>query len=244
MDVMTIPSRRASARDCAAGAAVAVLGMSNVATNRWLPPAAYVPWNLTVSAGLIVLARRSGCCAAELGADPRRLRGSLHAGAVGAGVVAAGYAFLLCTPARNVLRDDRVTSLRTTTALGQLLLRIPLGTVLAEEVAFRGVLPALLASPRRPAWLPGTIASLLFGLWHVLPSRELFRANVGFGGAAATAPGGAVPLAVGATTLAGWVLHSLRRRAGHLAAPLVVHLATNVLGFLGARLTGRQHSGM
>jgi CAAX protease family protein len=45
--------------------------------------------------------------------------------------------------------------------------RIPLGTVVLEEVAFRSVLPALAA--RRYGISGGVlIASALFGLWHVL----------------------------------------------------------------------------
>jgi membrane protease YdiL (CAAX protease family) len=155
---------------------------------------------------------------------------------VWAGAVAAGYGIALGAPAAaDVFRDDRVTSLGTTSARAHLLLRIPLGTALAEEVAFRGVLPAMLASPRRPAWLPGALASLLFGLWHVLPSRDLVQRNAGLRRVLAPAPRGAVVLAVGITALAGGVLQALRKRTGHLVAPFTVHLATNVLGFLAAR---------
>jgi uncharacterized protein len=189
-----------------------------------------------VAAGLVVLARRSGCNAADLGADPRHLRHSLRVGRVGAGMVAAGYGIVWGAPAAaDAFRDDRVTSLGTRNALFHLLFRIPLGTVLAEEVAFRGALPALLASPRRPGWLPGALASLLFGLWHVLPSRDLVHANAGLRRVVAPASRSAVVLAVGVTTLAGGALQALRQRTGHLAAPVVVHLATNVLGFLAAR---------
>jgi uncharacterized protein len=226
-------------RDRAAGMAVAVLTGSNLLTNSWLPPAAYVPWNVSIGASLIALARSSGCHPVEIGADPRRLRGALMVGGVGAGVVAIAYGIAVRTPAgKEFFRDDRVTSVGTTTALWQLFVRIPLGTVLMEEVAFRGVLPALLTSSRRPLWLPGTISSLLFGLWHVLPSRDLPLANAGVRRAlGAKVSGHATVLAVGVTTLGGVGLNLLRQRTGHLAAPIAVHLATNVLGFLGARLT-------
>jgi uncharacterized protein len=233
--------QQAITRDRAAGVAVVMLGASNLATNRWLPPAAYVPWNLAMTAGLVALARSSGCHAAEMGGDPRCLRRGLEVGGAGAGFVAAAYGMALRSHVgADLFRDDRVTMIGTTTALWHLLMRIPLGTVLTEEVAFRGVLPALLTSSSRPVWLPGTLSSMLFGLWHVLPSRELPRANLGVRRAIGeTASGHVVALAVGVTTLGGGVLHCLRQWTGHLVSPVAVHLATNMLGFLAARLTGR-----
>ena len=65
------------------------------------------------------------------------------------------------------------------------LVQIPLGTVVLEEVAFRGVLPALMgASPAiRWRWVPVLGASILFGLWHILPSIGIDNANAAVGGA-------------------------------------------------------------
>lgn len=229
----------APTRDRAAISAIAVLGASNVLTNRWLPSGAYVPWNVAMSAGLVSLARQAGCHAADLGADPRHLRAGLWGGATGAVVIAAGYGLtLVAGVGAQLFRDDRVSSLDTPQAWWHLLMGIPLGTVWTEEVVFRGVLPAVLTSQRRPAWMPRAVASLLFGLWHVLPSRELLRANRGVGRAAGTTTSaGAVTLTVGSTALAGAVLHVLRERTGHLAAPMAVHLTANALGFVVARLT-------
>jgi membrane protease YdiL (CAAX protease family) len=230
---------RTTARDRAACAAVGVLAASNVVTNRCLPPGGYVPWNLALTAALLAIARRSGCSTAELGLGFDRLPSSVRAGAAGAAVVAAGYALALRSDAcSDLFRDDRATSLGAATARQYLLLRIPLGTVLAEEVAFRGVLPALVTSRRQ--WMPGAISSLLFGVWHILPSLELVRANVGVERAVGTSPGRAVALAVGTTALGGGVLQALRQRTGHLAAPAAVHLAANLLGFIGARVVGRR----
>lgn len=194
-----------------------------------------------MSASLVALARRAGCGTAELGAEPRHLRRALRVGGAGAVIVAISYGALLVNgDGPDVFRDRRVTSLGSRTALSHLLLRIPLGTVLPEEVVFRGVLPALLSSSRRPGWFPGAVASVLFGLWHVLPSIELARANVAVGRVVGGGmPARAVTAAVGATTVAGCVLHGLRHWTGHLAAPVAVHLATNVFGFLGARFAGR-----
>ena len=224
----------------AAGVAISVAGVSNVVTNRWLPPTLYVPWNLGMAGALVLLARFSGSTAHDLGLDRRHLVGSLQAGALGAGIVAAGYGLALLTPLESDLfHDDRVLALPRTTSLWHLMVRIPFGTVLAEEVTFRGVLPALLAAGRGPAWLPGAVSSLLFGLCHVLPSLELARANVAMRRLVHTRAPGVPVFAVATSTLAGLVLHLLRRRTGHVAAPLLTHLAANTLGFVIARLSQR-----
>ena len=47
------------------------------------------------------------------------------------------------------------------------LARIPVGTAVFEEVAFRGVLPGLIARTTTEPAAVG-LSSLLFGLWHVL----------------------------------------------------------------------------
>jgi membrane protease YdiL (CAAX protease family) len=221
-------------------AAISLLTASNVMTNRVLPAPAYVPWNLGLAATLVALARRAGCDDAALGLDARDLRRGMSGGAAGALVVAAAYAALLTSPAgRQAFEDRRVTSLSMATAWWHVLARIPLGTAVAEEVAFRGVLPALLQGAARPDWAPGAVSSLLFGLWHILPARDLRQEHAAVEGLASThGPARVLAVQVAAMTVAGGVLHHLRRRTGHLAAPIGVHVATNVLGFAAARWLG------
>ena len=235
----TVTEESTVTRDRAAGVAVAVLAVSNVVGNRMLPTGGYMPWNVTVASVLLQLARRSGCDDADLGLAASGLRSGVRAGAIGAAVAAAAYAVVVGR-APGALQDERATSLPSRQALWHGLVGIPLGTVLTEEIAFRGVLPALLARPDRPAWLPGAAASLLFGLWHVLPSYDLSQANPAFARFGAHSRERAATVAVTATSLAGAGLHLLGRRARHLAAPAAVHLATNVLGFALARRLAAQ----
>jgi len=218
-------------------AAVAVLVISNVVTNRRLPLAAHLPWSLGMAAGLVGLARGAGCTWEELGLDRRRLRRSIRVGAAAARAVAGGYTVMVATGAgRGLLEDKRVTGLSRREAIWHLGVSIPITTVLAEEVAFRGVLPALLDNQRRPRWLAELAPSLLFGVWHVLPAWEGTRVNQAVEGSSARA----AAIEVGATTLAGGLLHFLRRWTGHLAAPAALHLATNILGFVTSRrMNGR-----
>ena len=109
--------------------------------------------------------------------------------------------------------------------------RIPAGTVLWEEVAFRGVLQAAL---RRILPQPAAMAvtSGVFGLWHVRPTVEALRVNEL--AASRRAAAGQVAAAV-AGTAAALLLSWLRERSGSLAAPVLLHLSANCGAALAAR---------
>lgn len=90
------------------------------------------------------------------------------------------------------------------------LLGVPFSTVIFEEVAFRGVLWALLFQDHG-AVRAYVVTALLFGLWHLPDTRE-----------------------VAFTTLAGVLLSFLRHAGGGLLAPVVLHWAANGLGILAS----------
>lgn len=209
---------------------MSVLAASNVVTNRWLPRPAYVPWNLAVAATLLALARSQGHSAEEIGLGRARIRRGAGWGGMGALAVGAGYGALLGSGrAHRLLVDARLTDLTTKATLWRLLVQIPLGTAVAEEIAFRGVLPILLRSSRHPAWAAPVVTSLLFGLWHLLPARAEAAANH-------SSPARTMTVTAAATTLAGMLLHRLRTRAGHIAAPIALHVAANAMGLLAVRV--------
>ncbi|WP_448639237.1 CPBP family intramembrane glutamic endopeptidase [Geodermatophilus sp. URMC 63] len=112
-----------------------------------------------------------------------------------------------------------------------MLVRIPFGTVLWEETAFRGVLLAALArSVSPPVAVAGSAA--LFGFWHVHPTRSALVANDLAGGPVAR--GLAVGLGCAATAAAGGLFTWLRLCSGSLLAPVLLHLAANAAGTLAA----------
>ena len=89
----------------------------------------------------------------------------------------AAFGLAALTPAtRPLLDDQRITGLDRRQLAYQVLLRIPVGTVAWEEIAFRGVLQAalrrVLAEPAATA-----VASAVFGLWHVRPTAEALAVN-------------------------------------------------------------------
>jgi membrane protease YdiL (CAAX protease family) len=187
------------------------------------------------AAVLIAFARRLGLSWSELGMGRDRLRAGAWYAAGAVALVAAVYAVAVLIPAtRKGFLDSRY-HVGAAEALGTAFGRIPLGTILFEEVAFRGVLWAFVSRLSSPisALL---VTSGLFGLWHVLPSLHLASANSGVGsavgGTGAGASAVAVLGAVALTAAGGIVFGELRRRSGSLLASAGAHWATNGLGVL------------
>lgn len=207
---------------------VGVLAARNVSVPL-LPAATYVPLNLALSAGLVAVGRAAGTTWGQLGLAGCDLRSGLRWGGAVGGAAAAVMAIGAALPVtRGFFEDERV---QIDNGLGELayqaLIRIPFGTVLFEEVAFRGVLLALLMQ-RMSIRSAVLVNSALFGLWHIVPSLGASETN-GIDGLAQT---GAVAGAVVVTFVGGVVFCALRLRSGHLVAPVLLHLAFNVTGYV------------
>ena len=113
---------------------------------------------------------------------------------------------------------------------------IPLGTVLFEEVAFRGVLWGLLAHDFG-VLVATMVSACLFGVWHVLPAMDLGRTHTSVRGPTTAGRRRVIITVLGTiafTTIAGIIFAELRRRSGSLVAPIGLHWATNGLGVLAA----------
>lgn len=205
---------------------------NNVANLVGVPELLYVPLNLAVAVGLVVAARRRGYGWSTLGLGRSGVGPGLRWGLGGAAVVAVGLsAALIWPPAAPFLADERVAGLSLGALAFRVLVRIPLGTVVLEEIAFRGVLFGAWAD-RRSLRAAVIGSSVLFGLWHIGPTVALLSQND-----VALSPGGLV-VAVGGsvviTAVAGVVFCGLRLRSGGVVAPAIVHGATNSLGTLTA----------
>jgi membrane protease YdiL (CAAX protease family) len=196
----------------------------------------YVPMNLVVAAGLVAAARRRGLTWHDVGLSRDRARSGLIWGAVPAAIVAVGYAAVLLSPARDVLDDERYAGLSPSRLLYVTLVRIPLGTVVLEEVAFRGVLLAAAARAWSVRWAV-VVSSAVFGLWHIRPTLSALAVN-DLGGSLLSkvaGVGAAVVFTAGAGALFAW----LRLRSVSLLAPMVLHVTTNSVGVVAAFLAHR-----
>ena len=162
-------------------------------------------------------------------------RGLLWAAAI-IGAVALVLAVGAALPlTRAAFRDSRY-HLGWGDALLTAFVLIPVGTVLCEEIAFRGVLWGLL---RRWIGTPlaTAVSSALFGLWHVLPSLGLAADNEAISSTIGRDRSGQVVTVVGTvlfTALSGVVFCELRRRSGSVLASAGLHWAVNGLSVLAA----------
>lgn len=212
------------------GGVLATLVVANVLSNRVLPAWTYVPWSLAVALSIVMIARQSVTLPLMGFAEWRR-------GAAWGGVLFALTVLVLGVAAQmpvfNDMFHDRRVGTGTATFVYQAFIRIPLGTAVLEETAFRAVLPGLFAA--RWGVLRGCIAaSVCFGLWHVLPALGLTEVNpaaariFGTGNLGVAA---ALVFAVVGTTLAGLWWCWIRYRARSVLATMIAHVATNSVAY-------------
>jgi membrane protease YdiL (CAAX protease family) len=196
----------------------------------------YVPLSLVATVALGVVASRVGLEPFDLGLERSTWRTGLLWGAGVAAVAAVSLALAVIVPAFHPLFDDaRISGIGPGLLAYRALVRIPLGTALFEEFAFRGVLFgawAKLASPAQAA----AGSSLVFGLWHVRPTIELLDANDL--AVSAVARGSVLAAAVLLTAAAGYLFCLLRVRSRSLIAPFVAHAAINSLTIVAAYVIG------
>ncbi|MGB7361957.1 MAG: type II CAAX endopeptidase family protein [Rhodococcus sp. (in: high G+C Gram-positive bacteria)] len=170
--------------------------------------AAALGWNIAVGPALGLSPRDRAIANALVGVAFSGVTGVSGVGRWGAGLrwglgaaapVALTYGVVAAVPA---LRTRVASSPPEQEATQWLTLRIPLGTVVCEELIFRGALQGM----------RGVLAtSIVFGLWHIPVARG------GVGTLVATGAGGLV---------FGW----LRQRSGSVVAPAVLHYVLNAGG--------------
>ncbi len=187
----------------------------------FVSPRIPMPWRVPTQAGLaglLVLLTR-----APVGLHPPPLRAGLRLGLAAGATAATAVAVTTSVP---LVRMSMAGRELPRPAPVWLLLGIPLGTVWAEEAAYR----AALATAARRAFgdRGGRLAqAAAFGLSHI---------------ADAHATGEPVAPAVLATGIAGWLFGWLAEYSGSLVAPMLVHLAINETA-AAAALTLQRRSG-
>lgn len=211
-------------------ALLVVLAIGNILSNRIVPDAAYVPTNLLTAAAVYVIGRQI-VTNREIGFA--HWRWGLVWGAAVLTFTIGLYLVGTLVPTLDDLYRDRRVHGRLPHMLYAALVRIPLGTVVLEELAFRGVLPAVLGRRWKP-FLGAVVASLLFGLWHVLPALSLSDVNPILGRAFGDGNAGrllGVAFAISGTFVAGMWLCFLRYRSGSILAPMIAHVSSNSLAY-------------
>lgn len=215
-----------------------VLGLVaiNVTTNRLVSDRWYVPVAVFASTALVLFARRVvGVSWADLGMDPSRVRTGLRWGGVLVGIVVVALVIGVALPwTRPLFDDDRVKVMSGWDVLYAALVRVTFGTVLLEEVAFRAVAPAVLAT-KLPKWKAIGAAALLFGLWHILPAAGINTVNPVASDTVGRFPAWMTVVAAVASTFGvGLWFSFLRERTGSVLTPMLSHWSTNAVGYLFA----------
>jgi membrane protease YdiL (CAAX protease family) len=216
----------------------------NPALHHVLPRRFQTPASLVTSAVMSGVAMKLGVGAEKQGLSPSTARRGAVYGILAAMPVVAAVA---CAPRITKLsrfyRSSRVEEASRARAAFEILVRIPFGTALPEEVIFRGALPGVL-SLRHSRRLVVALSSLVFGLSHIASSER--RVAVSNAEEARVHPG-LVAGHVVFTAMAGLCLSWLRRRSGSVVAPWIAHAAANAAGYAGvwfaARRVGQDRSG-
>lgn len=215
-----------------------VLLVWSVVANLVIGETGYVPRNLAATGLLLLVAWKAQLRPGELGLARAKVTSGLRWGAVAVAVVAAVLTIgLLLGDAIGPLAglfDDERANMGAGAVATNALLRIPLGTVVFEEVAFRGVLLAAFARvcSTRSAML---WSAAVFGVWHIPPTMASLDVN----GMSALTGSGVLAVVGGVviTAVGGWLFAWLRVRSGSLLAPMLAHVATNSLGLTAAAVS-------
>jgi len=226
---MTTSAARRTRDRAVSRAAVVVLTVVNVTDHRLHPP-----WWVRAleGAALVAWARLEGLTWAQAGLGRDRLAAGCRWALGATGLVAGVYVVGVLLPRTRPAFQDARYDLALPDALRTAFVRIPLGTVALEELAFRSVLWGMLARHQDPRRVLVT-TSALFGLWHVIPAHHVGATNRAMAGAVGRAGSAAVVGGtVAVTTVGGLVFGELRRRSDSVLAGAGAHWATNGLGVL------------
>jgi len=202
----------------------------NLLGNLVFPGWSYVPVNLGVIVLALVLARRRGLTWPELGFDRSHVWRGLVIGLIAVALIGAVVLLAGFVPFFDDIFEAADSSDVDSDSIPQRfftsLIRIPIGTALAEEVFFRSVALTALIARLGMRW--GVFASsVAFGLWHIAPAVE------GASGGVWSVVGSTVGVVL-FTTLAGLIFAGLRFWGRHVVAPILTHSATNTFAYLAA----------
>ena len=205
--------------------------------NNVVAPGGYLLWACLTIVALALLARADGMRRQDWGLGPITARAARAAGLLVVGTAAAMLVGTQLPGIDSAYLDERVAGISAGQVAFAALVRVPVGTALLEEVAFRGVLLAMLIRRFGTGWgVAGS--SVAFGIWHLLPSLSLVG-NEAIGSAAGTHPVAESLVAMTAAGLAGAFLCLLRIRYDHLVVPVAMHATANSLAYLLAWLIQR-----
>ena len=217
----------------------AVAVTANGMTNGLLPQKFHVPIGLLASAATSYTAFRADVGAREQGLALRALpRGILYGIAASIPIAATLIVGARSKHSRPMYAEERITAVSGRRAAYEMLIRIPLGTALSEEVIFRGSLLGLLLR-HHPTPIAAALDSFLFGLWHVTPTLSRMPTHGLTKESTMAFRSAWLAGTVGSTFVSGLALSWLRLRSGSVVAPWMAHTTANCAGYALTRFYRR-----
>lgn len=216
-------------------AVLVALAVANVARSALVPSGAHLVFNMGLAALVVALGSLAHLSADELGLARAAVGRGLRLGGAAFASITVAVAVAAAVPALQGAFDDERADIGLWSLLVRVLIVIPVGTVVVEELIFRGVVHGLLTRLTSVARAVA-IGAVVFGLWHVYPE---WRASADGDAVADLGRAGAVAATLASTTIAGALFGWLRVRSGSLVAPALAHLGTNTVAFVAAWLLAR-----
>lgn len=206
----------------------------NIVNNRVAPQTHYLLWSFVGSVILLAIGLLDGSNFTDMGLGfDYLLPGLIWAVASITLITLVYFISSIFKKTREAFADQRIGAMSGGRLAFQALVEVPFGTVLFEEIAFRAVLFSMLA--RRFGVIPAIIiSSIIFGLWHILPSIGTHVNNPALGSVVGSGRRGAILAVVASvvtTTFAGILFTVMRIASGSVIAPMGFHWATNGLGY-------------
>lgn len=187
-------------------------------------------WQVFSFGGLFLVCRLAGLSLADVGLSKSQIGSGLKYGLIAIGIIAMVFAIIYFVD-QNVFRDKRYDH-ALSTALYSALLLVPLKTVIFEELAFRGIMPALVKGIGANLLIIVVSSSLLFGLWHIASAPKSDALSVGH-----YSNWLIVAAIFMATSAGGAILYFLRYQSDSLIASMLVHWFVNGFAIVLASLS-------
>jgi len=210
--------------DCLALAFVLFYG---IVLARHIPERFHFAANILVSLVAILWGVRYGLNFTDMGLSIQFVpRGILVAALASLAIMIIAALAAILTPLKHIVELPQVQ--KSGQIAYETAVRIPLSTALSEEILFRGVLLATLMH-HFSTLLSAIVVSIVFGLWHVVPTLRDHKRI-------------AIAPTIIATSATGFIFCWLRLLAGSIIAPWLVHWTINASALLALHVIHKRHA--
>lgn len=206
---------------------------------RLVPRRFHLYLNIGIAIVAILLGLSFGLNFEQMGLAFNKILPGMFIAILAAGTIVIGTSIIATIPIlRRFFLGDNLAKASGKLITYEATIRVPFGTALIEEVLFRGVLLGLLLQ-HNTMLIAILISSVIFGLWHILPTismleqnKILEKANKDLAHRKYSSIVGVVIITASAGLIFAW----LRILANSIVAPWLLHWSINSSGMLGVAI--------